>query len=252
MSTSARRYRRQSLQIALRSDEGLARVVGGLAVENVLELAQLANHLLEPLVVVHQQQDGAPRGVTDGEADDALDVEMRVARRGRRRVTSRRDGCARAGEGRRQGSVAWCSPPIVSRLAPPGGTIRLTFSASIGTLTRHGPGSARAFASVAWASTASPRSARNESKSEPEPFRVGKAGRSGTHALDSKCGESYQLSARIRGLRRCVQLDPLDVQFPRLEGPSLTQRLPPMCAGKGDPRYLERRGSPAGERVAVF
>jgi tRNA G18 (ribose-2'-O)-methylase SpoU len=103
-----------------------------MGVEHVLELLELAHHLLEALVVEHQQPDARTRAVGHRHAQDALDVE-RATREEIADVAHHpgvvvhiqfQNDLGVAGLRQRVGNLFdHHQPPIISVLAAPGGTM---------------------------------------------------------------------------------------------------------------------------------
>jgi hypothetical protein len=48
---------------------------GTVDLDHIFEFAELANQLLEPVIVIYGQQDHAAHAVVDGKAENALDIE---------------------------------------------------------------------------------------------------------------------------------------------------------------------------------
>ena len=71
--------------------------------EDILELAELADQLLEPLLFVDHQQDHAARPVVDRQAEDAFDVEAAPGEEAADVRHDTRDDCAPAAAGWRWG-----------------------------------------------------------------------------------------------------------------------------------------------------
>src|SRR5690606_14652832 len=137
-------------------------------VEHILELLELADHLLEAMVLEHQQPDARTPAVGHRHAQDALDVE-RAAREEIADVAHHpgvvvhiqfQNNLGDAGLRHRVGNLFdHHQPPIISVLAAPGGTMGYTnCSRSIVAWIRHGPGACSAAASAARGSSALSRS----------------------------------------------------------------------------------------------